>query len=227
MPAALRSLGADDELVFVDYDDPDNCGAWVEGLGDDRVTVVVASKLPFFHVNHARNLGFKAAVCPISIFSDVDYAVSTALVEEARSLAPQTWLAQPDDVGSWGFIVVLRTDVLEVNGWDEAFVAYGCDDMAFRASLTLLGVKCQIMKARLRPVQREGKQVRMLGADINISAVYNVRLARALRMLHPYKQNISRNFGWGGDLICQSRARLTAVRDMRVSGYGALPCGRR
>jgi hypothetical protein len=209
VPAALGALGPDDELVFVDYDDGDGIGCWVESLANEHISVVRVTGLPFFHVNHARNLGLRAAVGGIVIFSDVDFLVSPEMVQEARHLGPLSWLCQPGDVSSWGFIVCRREDAMEVGGFDEAFVGYGCDDMFFRGSLTLLGRACHVMQNRLVPVVRCGEQVRLHGVSQNLSAALNGRLGRGLRMLHRYRQNVSRNWGWGGLFLCKSKLRTS------------------
>jgi hypothetical protein len=204
VPAALAALSELDELVFVDYDDPGGSGPWVVSLADPRVTVVRVSDMTYFHANHARNLGGLAAVGDIVIFSDVDFLISPELIRECRAVPLRSYLVQPDNVGSWGFVVCLRSDFAELQGWDEAFVGYGCDDLHFRSALDALGRTCYRMSARLVGVSRSGEQVRMHEVSQNISAAFNSRLSRALRMMHRYKMNLSRNWGKGGKFLCRS-----------------------
>ena len=205
VPAALAALSDLDELVFVDYDDPGESGRWVRDLAEERVTVVRIADMEWFHVNHARNLGGLAAVGDILVFSDVDFLVSPELIRECRCLPLRSYCVQPDDLGSLGFVVCLRADFVELNGWEEAFVGYGRDDLHFHECLDSLGRTAVLMRTRLVPVPHQGEQVRILGVSQNISAAFNSRLSRALRMMHSYRMNIGRNWGKGGRFLCRSK----------------------
>lgn len=207
VPAALKALLDLDELVFVDYDDPLQAGQWVKALGDPRCSVVRVEGYPWWWPNHARNLGGLAAVGEILVFSDVDFLISPELVREIRALPLRSYAVQPDDVGSIGFVALLGADFGQVNGWEEAFVGYGCDDFYFRVRLDCLGRTCTLLSNRLVPVQRSGDQVRVLEVDQGIFICYNSRLAKILPMMHPYRMNIGRNWGKGGVLLCESALR--------------------
>jgi hypothetical protein len=215
MDAALRSLRGVDEAVLVDYDDPEEVGAWAVKLRDPCVCVVRVQGCEWFHMDHARNLGGRASAGEVLIFSDIDFQVSPALIEEASCLVPKTFLVQVDELHSFGFVVVHRADFFEVQGFEEALTAYGHDDFQFRNSLMYLGRTCQRMRARLEPI-RAGEQVRVhQERRMAITAACNARIMRALRMLHPFRNNVSRNWGWGGVVLQKSRLGESVIYDVK------------
>ena len=218
VPAALKALRPGDELVFVDYDDSENVGQWAAELRAECLTVVRADGLAWFHVNHARNIGGRAAVGELLIFSDVDFLVSADLIEEARTLPALAFFTQPNTINSFGFVVCRRSDFQEIQGWDEAFIGYGCDDICFRESLFALPRAAFEMKNLLVPISPGVEQVRMHQVSQGLSVSYNSRLKKLLRVMHPYRQNLSRNWGWGGRLVCESE-----VRRGTLQGAGLIP----
>ena len=214
-PAAIAAMGPCDELVFVDYSDPGDVKSLLLESRDGRITLVSAPGREWFHANHSRNLGLRAAAGDLVVFTDVDFCVTREFVEEVRLLPARSYYVQPDEVGSWGCVACFRADALEIQGWDEAFVGYGCDDLHFRRSLDALGRTCFRMKARLVGEKFPQGQVRIHEASQNVTAAFNRRLAIILRGLHPYKENVSRNWCLGGQGLRWSELGYGLVQSER------------
>lgn len=201
---ALRVIWPNDELVIVDYGDPDNSGEWAAALPDARLTVLLVWDIKFFHIDHARNLALRASRGPICTYCDCDFLLTEDTVSECHTLPERSFMIQPDAVHSYGFLCAARAALMEIQGHEEAVCGYGADDTMMKERCTAFDLKRIGMK---HSFQTLGKtvQVRMLQTDnIGRNANVNHRILRTLRALHPYKNNVGRNWGWGGTILRQS-----------------------
>ena len=212
VPAVLKQLVSGDELVLVDFADPDHVGAWAVELKCAQVTVVAYPEAVWFHPNLARNVGCRRAVGEVLVVSDVDKLMPDALLEECRVLAGGEFLTQTNDTGSIGWLALFCADFFRVGGYEEALCGYGWDDFVMRESLNKAGLRMRTSGHRVWSVPRE------IGCRIypndkrHVSAHVNQRLARDLRILHPYMANVARNWGAGGVVMCESEARQNACK---------------
>lgn len=204
VPAALAALGEHDELVLVLYGETVDTGAVVPAITERRVTLVTVENAQWFHMDHARNVGGRAARGEILIFADIDFALSMPLIEEARILKPRQFFVQPDKLRSFGFLVVNRADYYRCQGYEEAICGYGHDDIGFRTTLGNAGCGLTVMKRELAPITL-GNHCRILQTHkLGDNAQANLQILRALRRLDPVRNNLGRNWGWGARTLQQS-----------------------
>ena len=210
IPYTSKQLGVQDEIMLVDWDDPDLVGAWAVGLNDPHLTVVRVAPCCWFEPNRQRNVGLRHAVGEIVIVSDIDHLMPEALLAECRCLKEKTFLVAPSSVGSYGWLCCRWADWRAVNGYEEALSGYGFDDFYHRESLNQYGLRMVLASTAPYPVQREAKVRFYPDEKLTTSHHVNMRIGKALRIYSPFRGNFARNFGWGGEVLCSSEARKNA-----------------
>lgn len=204
LPSAIAATGECDEIIIVDYDDPEHVGDWAVLQHAPRLTIVQIYDCKWFHAAHARNLALRACRGQYAISCDSDYLVTPEVVQECRSISQGGFLVQNDAVGSMGFLVAATADLLEIQGWEEGVCGYGFEDLSLRDKLVALGRKRITMTARLQDIGAR-RQVRIMQAEsVARNAAVNRRLLRTLGALHRYKNNFGRNWGAGGEILQQA-----------------------
>ena len=206
VPAVLKVLDANDELVFVDFADPGHSGDWVVKLGDARCTVVAYSPAAWYAPNLVRNLGCRVAVGDLLVVCDVDKLWPAELVNECRSMQKGEFLVQDNSTGSIGWLCMWFSDFRNVNGYEEALAGYGWDDFVMRESLQKSGLAMRFCKHRVYSTPLEIGCRSYPDERRHVSSHVNQRLSRDLRILHPFRGNIARNWGAGGVVVCESEA---------------------
>jgi len=198
LPHVLSVLGPDDELVFVDYSDPQKSGLWAkENVKDNRLVLVWVPGMKWWHMNHARNCAGVNAGKDIFVFMDVDNLPSKDLVEAIRKMPPKTWYGVGVGVNISGFAAIRKSDYLEVNGYEEALVGYGYDDTGMHVAMNRLGVPRVDLKSLVPQIQGGEAQVRVLEPSKGYEWEQNKQITLILNERHPYKANIGRNWGIG------------------------------
>jgi glycosyltransferase involved in cell wall biosynthesis len=130
------------EVVVVDYDCPDHAGDWVRGTWP-TARVVAVSDRPVFNRSEAKNLGAAAASGDWLVFIDADIRVSETFAQDVQArLQPGVFLlADPRPGDLWGALVVSRADFALCEGYDEAMVGYGSEDVDIISRLMIAGVR--------------------------------------------------------------------------------------
>jgi len=215
IPATSGQLTAVDEIVLVDWDDPDHVAEWALALHDPKLTIVRVAPCAWFEPNRQRNVGCRHAVCDLLIVSDIDFLMPHSLIAECRQLAEKTFLVIPSVVGSFGWLCCRWSDWRGVNGYEEALSGYGYDDFYHRESLNQYGLKMVLAASAPYAVAREARTRSYPDEKRTTSHHVNMRVGKALRIYSPYKANYARNFGWGGVVLCESEARKNAPEARR------------
>ncbi len=200
VPQNLSALSAADEMIFVDYADPIGAPPWDDSGSQRSPKMIRLKSLPWFHINHARNIAGKRSQREILIFLDVDHIITQRGIEECRALHPAHYLIQYSSVRNPGFLAVHRDDYFKVQGYEEALCGYGHDDYQMRKTLSAIG---RTGVGANHPIKYigDGNQIRILETQKRaLNNAVNIALARSLRRLHPYKNNVGRNWGWDGNL---------------------------
>lgn len=207
VPHTLNLLTDADELVFVDYGDPQSMGREIAAQQPRRCTVVLVDDIQWFHATHARNIGARFSHGDLLCIADIDMLFSAALLDECHRIRPGEFLVQPRDVHSYGFLVLERQLFAKTNGLEEAICGYGNDDSDFWLKLAHQGAKRVEMKERLTPLPPAG-HVRLLEHKcLPQSATVNARILRALASIDPKRNNVGRNWGRGGVALHDSHLR--------------------
>lgn len=204
LPYHLAALRPRDELVLVDYGDPCHCGEFAAAISDDHLTVVRVSGVEWFHMDHARNLGGRAARGDVAVFADVDFLLTPGVFNECLTLQPGEFLVQHPKTHSFGFICCWRQDYLDAQGYEEAVCGYGYDDTQFNQLLSTRGLGRRLMVNQVEDIGVGSNTRNLQPRDLGKNAAVNMRVLRALRMLDSKHNNCSRNWGWGGQLLKQS-----------------------
>ncbi len=140
LPTLMAS--PDLEVVVVDYDCPDGAGDWVRATWPDA-KVVAVSERPQFNRSDAKNLGAAAASGDWFFFIDADVRASKTFAQTVQVLLqPGVFLlADPRPGDLWGALVVSRTDFEALEGYDEAMLGYGSEDVDIISRLLIAGVR--------------------------------------------------------------------------------------
>ena len=210
IPVTSAQLGVADEIVLVDWDDPEHVAEWAVGLADPKLTIVRFAPARWFEPNHQRNLGCRNAAGDVLIVSDIDMLMPDALIEECRGLGEEEYLVQRSDCGSFGWLCCRWAHWRAVNGYEEALSGYGHDDFYHRETLNQFGLKMRVSDLRVTAVPREVGCRAYPDDKRVVSHHVNLRIGKALRIYGPYLGNYARNFGWGGVVIQESEARKHA-----------------
>jgi len=211
VPQTLLGMGENDELIFVDYDCQQNTWAEIARIQDPRIQIVRTHNCRWFHTNHARNLAGRRARNDLLLFTDIDHYTPASVVEETRRTNPKQYGIMPNELCNWGWLAIHKADFWRINGYEEALCGYGEDDFQMRKSLMAMGRSPVTIKNKIVCVQ---EQIEVNGRSYlrqeqvrchedrrkNITNAANIAVGRALRLLHPYKNNIGRNWGNHGHL---------------------------
>jgi glycosyltransferase involved in cell wall biosynthesis len=140
LPALMASPEL--EVVVVDYDCPDGVGDWVRAIWPKAKVVAVCDR-PVFNRSEAKNLGAAAASGDWFFFIDADIRVSETFAQGVQALLQpgDFLLADPRPGDLWGALVVSRTDFAALDGYDEAMVGYGSEDVDIISRLLIAGVR--------------------------------------------------------------------------------------
>jgi glycosyltransferase involved in cell wall biosynthesis len=140
LPALMASPEL--EVIVVDYDCPDGAGDWVRATWPGAKVVAVSDR-PVFNRSEAKNLGAAAAGGDWFFFVDADIRVSETFAHDVQSrLRPGDFLlADPRPGDLWGALVVARADFTACEGYDEAMVGYGSEDVDLISRLMIAGVR--------------------------------------------------------------------------------------
>jgi glycosyltransferase involved in cell wall biosynthesis len=140
LPALMAS--PDLEVVVVDYDCPDGAGDWVRATWPIAKVVAVADR-PTFNRSEAKNLGAAAASGDWFFFVDADVRVSETFAQDVGArLQPGVFLlADPRPGDLWGALVVARAEFVACEGYDEAMMGYGSEDVDLISRLLIAGVR--------------------------------------------------------------------------------------
>lgn len=129
LPKAAQQ--ADMQCVVVDYDCPEQSGAWVSAHWPD-CRVVHVHDAPRFNAAHARNQG--AAIVNGQntwlAFFDADILMRADFARQVMPLLEpgRFYRASPMPSAAWGSIICRREDFLAIEGYDEAFTGWGGED---------------------------------------------------------------------------------------------------
>ena len=221
IPLALSALGDNDELIFVDYNDPHNIGQWVLSLGDPRVKVIKVTDREFYAPAYARNCAGTHATKDIMIFMDIDNFMNAGILKEARSMKGSEFAAYDhshvDHVS--GFTVMWRRDFIDINGYDEALTGWGFEDISMIDALSIAGLKKKILRTSVTGVECDiHHTTRQLSSSDYCSKKsnndQNSQIIDVLRRRHPYKHNIHRDWA-----INAKVAERTPIGDREVVNF--------
>lgn len=219
IPAALASLRPGDELVLVDYSCPERVHEFALSLKHPFLTIVCTIGREFWEMNHARNLAFRASSRPICIFWDIDWCIDPLAVDWARMLPQRAFGTQRGGLGTWGWCAVHRDEVLRVGGYEEGFVGYGVDDYQFYDSLLRAGGSRRICPVDVVRAEVGGQSRDLEDCRLRRWIACNRTIAVGLRSMHPFRNNLSRTWGWGGVVVkgCDPIPPCVAPADDLVS----------
>lgn len=187
----LPLLSGSDELVFVDYDDPENSGEYIRCLNDKRVRLILVKRSQYWMPSHAHNCAGFNADKELLVFCDID--IENLPISTIRLLKPTEF---GEACNNQGLVAMWKSDFVEINGYEEAMVGWGYEDKHVKKSLRAFGRNAvNVGKVRCHKFDH----VRILDPLVkwDTFAKINREIAQVLRKLHPYKNNIGRNPGIG------------------------------
>jgi hypothetical protein len=197
IPHLLSVMGSNDQLVYVDYDDPNNSKEYVKSLRDPRIKIIWVKDAPWWQMNHARNCACVNADKELLVVMDIDNLINPDITPKIRELDSNNFiLIGHGQKGFSGFCALHKKNFLTVNGYEEAIVGYGRDEDSLYGALINLGLnKIQLNNYPPVLLKGNGKTLETIG-DCSWSH-QNGLLLQVLRQRNPIKNNVSRNWGKG------------------------------
>jgi hypothetical protein len=137
LPQNLAALGADEEIVLVDYHSPDGLAAWV---WDNFEPEIAAGRLRFFevldeapwHMAKAKNLAHRLARGPLLFNLDADNFLTAQDLQHIRAAVAQGLCCRQGTGnirdGTPGRIGLPREAFHRIGGYDEALLGVLLDD---------------------------------------------------------------------------------------------------
>lgn len=150
LPSVLRQAGG--SCCLVDFDCPDNCGAWaVEQFpleaASGRLLVDRTEERPLFNKAAAHNVGARRAIhagAKHLVFMDADVVLSPDFLDIMGPALNrhQFWIAGRDEKGFderdlFGLLIVPVDAYAAIGGYDEGYEGWGVEDLDMRLQLRL------------------------------------------------------------------------------------------
>jgi len=202
IPHLLSIMTPFDELVFVDYGDPEESGLWVKSLNDPRVKVIKVDDVDWWHMNHARNIAVKFCKHEIVFLTDVDTLISKEILQSSRSIVSGKFgvLERTKTYHNNGSCCFTKTDFLRINGFEEALVLWGFDDDLFYTQLQNNGAYRTILGKSYKIIKRN--HTRTIPAK-NIPKEWGInnKIGKLLLERNHLRSNVGRNWGRGGKVL--------------------------
>lgn len=140
----------DIEILVVDYDCPDNTGAWIIGSNMfERTGVLSIENRPYFNRSHALNVGVMQTDSELVAVCDADCLATRGLLphvmqvfddDTKEDVAGLQNLPRRGDKGRGrGFYAFRRWCFLAIRGHDESFTGYGWEEVDFHRRLAKVG----------------------------------------------------------------------------------------
>jgi glycosyltransferase involved in cell wall biosynthesis len=153
------------QVIVVDYDCPDNTGAWVMA-NFPEVRVVSVTDSPYFNLSRSRNVGAAEARAGWIVFCDADNLLAPSFSAELfNRVSPGTYVRILRDTrfGPMRHNVPLACETAtfwSVGGYDDAFDGWGVEDREFVDRLSHSGIREVLGPANLVDTLRHGNAER-------------------------------------------------------------------
>lgn len=212
VPHMVSLLNEQDELIFVDYSDPQQSGHWVfENIKDERVVVVEVPGMRLWHMNHARNCAALNASKDVFVFYDIDILVPNRVFDSIRAMPSNLWYGIGVGRNISGFAAISRDNFYKVSGYEEALVGHGYDDTNMHIRLRDAGIERVDLDHTHTVSFHTDVQVRTIEKDSPFTWDINRRITEVLRERHPFRNNINRNWGCGWIRLGSPHNKVTKV----------------
>lgn len=153
--------------IVVDYGCPDHTGDWVQRHFPSVKVVRVPAGGPF-SISRARNLGAMQAQTAWLCFLDADTLVGPDFHNDVGTVLRDGhfFLADPCPHELAGLVVCRREDFSRIEGYDEIFAGWGCEDRDLYARLGRIGCTQSQFPAHGVRVISHGDDERMRNYDV-------------------------------------------------------------
>lgn len=135
------------EIIVVNYSSPDGLHDWLydKWLKQTQIGRLIEAYVPdkdYFHHAHSRNIGLRAAQGDYVLFLDADVQASTSLVSHLIKRLRKmdrifAMVGDPVPPDCSGTLFAKRKDLMDLNGFQEHFEAWGYEDGDMRDRLFL------------------------------------------------------------------------------------------
>jgi hypothetical protein len=163
-------------VIVVDYDCPDEIGAWL-ATHYPAVHVVSVRHRPTFNLGRARNIGAAAAPAGWWAFLDADMAVAAGWGGAVRSVLSRGryHLAEPLTSKTYGSCILHSADYATAGGYDDLIEGWGSEDFDFYGRCRQCNIRPASWGATLaQPIQhsdhertRFHQHNKFIAADLN------------------------------------------------------------
>lgn len=144
---AVDVLTEDDEIIYIDYNDPMNSGKYVNRLCKNNIKVYKVEEAKYWNMNHARNCAGIRANKDILFFCDIDVYITKEIVDYIRNEVNDTtyvWGGFTSGL-TVGSCAMTREMYQKVNGYEEMFSGWGWDDACMYHMLGVNGYKSKVL----------------------------------------------------------------------------------
>lgn len=136
LPTLARQTDA--EVVVVDVDCPQQSADWIASAKFSNVRALKLNDMPVFNAARARNIGAAHARGRWLCFLDADTLLKPDFVRTVVAHLPPNSFVQ-FALDAPGLVVVNSEDFRHLDGYDEIFEGWGCEDDDLIVRLKLLG----------------------------------------------------------------------------------------
>jgi hypothetical protein len=211
----LDSAGFD-EVILVDYGCPQNSGDWARDH-HPKVKILRYAADAGFNASRARNIGGKAASSDWIFFVDADIVINPGFIPYLKKHVKESnYYRTKKYPGNkrigYGSFVVARDDFLRINGFDEVFSGWGCEDDDIFYRLDMSGLREQELPNSLIAEIATTEAARLLYSPIKTRsfqhALNRIYLSSKMQLYPFYRTE--------GDLPLKLRRRLySAIQEKK------------
>ena len=219
VPKALESMSESDELVFVDYGDPQNSKDYVLSINDPRIKVVEVPGVKHWHMNHARNCSAVYAEKDILLFCDIDVYIEKESLDFIRkNVTDENFVAGNNSALSHGSCAIKRIMYDTVNGYEEMFTGWGFDDHCMYRMLASNGFKLKRLPKCESDNNIEGSRFNYREHHDSTNTEFNQGLMNYISSKKIKRANFQRTIGYGARLISRLNQEPREIKE-RVCEY--------
>lgn len=143
LPTWLKQNESEYEIIITDYESDDDITELLKKHEKNQITIrhIKCSKLPIFHLSHARNIGANHAQGEILFFVDIDTSLPpNALNFISNNICNDLYLAAIDakvkkEIINGGLIAIHTSTHMSICGFNESLKGWGFEDIDYKLRL--------------------------------------------------------------------------------------------
>lgn len=148
---ACEVMSSEDEIIYVDYNDPMYSANFVSKIPMDNIRVFKVDEVKYWNMNHARNCAGIKATGDILFFCDIDVFITKEIVDFIRKEVTENIFVMAGHHSglTFGCCAITKEMYEKVNGYEEMFSGWGWDDTMMYEMLKANGYRSKVLPLQL------------------------------------------------------------------------------